>query len=167
MADLETSNKPTNLENAQSVLVNSLGPEGQPFCQRLIEVFRKSDHLIVAYDQVIERAQPQNTLQEMETAFNEDKNDALNLLRACKAVVSSDVGRLMMARSQGLTEKDDGLSSEEERQARSLLLRDVDDQTPTPQGIGWNTMARNTEKAIKKLCHAATGPTAHAGKDRV
>ena len=121
--------------------------------------------MIVAYHQVTERARPQNTLQDMDAALKEDKEIALNLLRACKAVVKSDVGRLMTDHSEEGNVRDDDLTSEEERQARSLLLRGINDQIPAPNSIGWKTVARNTEKAVGKLCLAAQASTTNTRKE--
>ncbi|KAL2416439.1 hypothetical protein ABEF95_016256 [Exophiala dermatitidis] len=139
-----------------------LGAEGQPFCGGLVKLMQQSDALIFAYDQLSQRQVQTSRLENIKTCFDEDKQLAVATLEAGQAVATMEVERLL---ADGFHKVGDshGLSAEDVQKGRMLLARGAAagagaDMTGKmghkEQPLGWGNVARDTEKAIEKLCYA-------------
>ncbi|KAL2452466.1 Large ribosomal subunit protein eL15 [Exophiala dermatitidis] len=145
-----------------------LGAEGQPFCDGLVKLMQQSDALIFAYDQLSQRQMQQNSrLENIKMSFDKDKQLAAATLEAGQAVATMEVERLLADGFHEVQIGDSyGLSAEDVQRGRMLLARgaaaaagagtDMTEEMANKQQqpLGWGNVARDTEKAIERLCYA-------------
>ncbi|KAJ4522742.1 hypothetical protein HRR90_003107 [Exophiala dermatitidis] len=145
-----------------------LGAEGQPFCDGLVKLMQQSDALIFAYDQLSQRQMQQNSrLENIKMSFDKDKQLAVATLEAGQAVATMEVQRLLADGFHEVQIGDSyGLSAEDVQRGRMLLARGAaaaagagtnmtgEMANKQQQPLGWGNVARDTEKAIERLCYA-------------
>lgn len=137
-----------------------LGAEGQPYCNGLINLMRQSDALIFAYDQLSEWEAQVSRLQNLRAAFEKDKQVAVAMLQAGKRVAEEDIAGLLADKFREVRPAQN-LSADDVQTGRLLLARGADvtntNTSPKQQPLGWGNVARDTERAIEKLCYAGQG----------
>jgi hypothetical protein len=135
--------------------IQFLGPEGQPFCNALVDLLKQSDAVIYVHGQLAKRTPQPSHIQDISTSFDGEKAVAAKTIHAGKHIVGTEMERLL---ADGFHEVRSGLSTltaEEEQRGRLLLLRGMNQEAPEKQTRGWGNVARDTERAMEKLCFAS------------
>lgn len=131
-----------------------LGPEGQPFCNALVDLLKQSDSVIYVHGQLAKRAPQSPHIQGISAIFDGEKAVAAKTIHAGQQIVVTEMERLL---ADGFHEVRSGFNTptaEEEQQGRLLLLRGMNQEAPEKQTRGWGSVARDTERAMEKLCFA-------------
>lgn len=139
--------------------IKFLGAEGQPLCTGLVGLLKHSDAIIYVHDQLAKRTPQPPHVQEISTSFAVEKDVAAKTVHAGRHIVSTEMERLLV---DGFHEVRSGLgtlSAEEEQRGRLLLLKGKDQGEPKRQTRGWNNIARDTERAMEKLCFSSKPAT--------
>jgi hypothetical protein len=72
-------------------------------------------------------------------------------IEAGRKVVDSDIDKLLSDGFQQVRQHAD-ITNEEERRGRMLLAGAMEEGEPQQQTLGWGKVARDTERAMEKLC---------------
>lgn len=135
--------------------IQFLGPEGQPFCNALVDLLKQSDAVIYVHGQLAKRTPQPSHVQDISTSFVGEKTVARKTIDAGKHMISAEMERLL---ADGFHEVRSGLyklTAEEEQRGRLLLLRGMNQEAPEKQTRGWGNVARVTERAMERLCFAS------------
>lgn len=136
--------------------INFLGPEGQPFCNGLVDLLKQADAVIYVYDQLAKRTPQPPPVQDIRASFVGEKEMAETTIQAGKHVVETEVDKLLAGGLHSVRNGSNTLTAEEEQQGRLLLARGMGQETPGKQTRGWGKVARDTERAMQKLCFPKT-----------
>ncbi len=144
---------PLEGEGQLPIRVQYLGAEGQPYCDGLISLMRQSHALLVAHDELSAHRPQESRLHGIGADFNKDKEVALATIEAGRRVAGADMENLLADRFQDTRNPPD-LTAEEIQTGRMLLSRGANKDTPMKEPVGWGRIARDTERAVEKLCFA-------------
>ncbi|EXJ77909.1 hypothetical protein A1O3_09068 [Capronia epimyces CBS 606.96] len=156
LAGLADDSATSPSSSAVPIHVPFLGPEGQPYCDGLVNLMRQSDTLTFAYDQLSGRGPQTSRLQDIRTSFEKDKEVAVATLEAGKQVAKIEIERLLADKFQEVRTPHD-LTADDMNKGRLLLSRGAVNNTSLKQPLGWGNVARDTERAMENLCCAGQG----------
>lgn len=136
--------------------IQFLGPEGQPFCNGLVDLLKQADAVIYVYDQLAKRTPQPPPVQDIRASFVGEKEIAATTIQAGKHVVETEVDKLLAGGLHNVRNGSNTLTTEEEQRGKLLLARGIGQGIPGKQTRGWGKVARDTERAMQKLCFPKT-----------
>lgn len=135
--------------------IRFLGAEGQSYCNGLVDLLKQADAVIYVYDQLAKRSPQPPSAQAVKHSFAGEKEIAAKTIEAGRHVVGTEVDELLADGFHEVRNGRETLTAEEKQQGRLLLARGMDQEAPDKktQTRGWGKVARDTERAMQKLCY--------------